>query len=106
MPDIMNPLAPGEQTSEFWLTKVLTVAGGVVTAIGASLASLQQAFPDSKWIGAALMVVGTLTSVLTALGYIRGRSLVKAAAITTDTPPMGILPGGQLAAPRPPAPSL
>lgn len=76
------PVTPGKDTSEFFVTKIAGVLAIVATVVGIAqsvLASLQQAFPTWGWVGAAMSVVGVLSTILVALGYQAARAKVKSA---------------------------
>lgn len=74
-------MEPGNESSEFGLTKLIVYAGFVVTLAGAVLEVLQAqgVLEGAAWAPAVLMVVGMATSLLKALGYTKGRNTLKAA---------------------------
>jgi hypothetical protein len=74
---------PGNQTSEFNVTKLTTILTMVATIVGILtdfLQSISVAMPGSKWIGPLLTILGLAGTVLTTLGYQYTRAQVKAAA--------------------------
>ena len=89
-------MTPGSETSEFSLARIVSVVGAVVTACGVILAALAQAGYGQAWVGVAIMVIGALTKVVTALGYSDDRSALKAASIEAGKqalvaqPPRGV----------------
>lgn len=72
---------PGKETSEFSLTKLVLIVGSVVTGAGVVLEGLAQAGVGEKWIGLALVIVGSLTNLLRIAGYQSGRNQFKTAAL-------------------------
>lgn len=87
-PTPATTVTPGNQTSEFSLTKFAMIAGNVLAALGVILASLQVFFPsDSKagiYVSLAIVFIGKATSLLSLFGYNSGRVDVKVAAAQAD----------------------
>lgn len=71
---------PGSQTSEFNIAKLLVLLGVVIDCAAVGLSTLQESGLQFPWISFAMIVVGMLTKVLPALGYVRSRTMVKLAA--------------------------
>lgn len=100
MPDTTLPPTPGKETTEFSLTKLFALIGGVVALLFPLLASLSTAldglsvmFPGAKWIAALGGMLGSLLAVaMIIMKYIGGRTDVKVAHIEAATA------AGQLAA--------
>lgn len=77
-------ITPGASTSEhakITLAMSLTIAAAAVGATADVLAALQEAFPAWGWIAGAVACVGVLGTVLAALGYNKGRVMLKATQI-------------------------
>lgn len=87
-PTPATTVTPGNQTSEFSLTKFAMIAGNVLAALGVILTSVQVFFPsDSKagiYVGLAIVFIGKATSLLSLFGYNSGRADVKVAAAQAD----------------------
>ena len=77
----IDDLTDGKNTSEFKLAKLVIFAGIAVDVVGALLEGLKHAGLDFGWLPAAMIVVGTLASLLASLGYTRSRTMVKVAQI-------------------------
>jgi hypothetical protein len=77
--------ASGRTTSEFQLSMIVTVAGFVLDAAGIVLHAIQESGAVTwHWLPGVLVVVGTLLSLLSALGYQRSRTMLKIAALQSD----------------------
>ncbi len=78
-------VTPGNQTSEFWLTKMVMGIGSAVTVVGAILGALQEmeVLKGQQWLSGAMVLIGILAVVVKALGYTAGRSTVKAADLAS-----------------------
>jgi hypothetical protein len=81
-----NPLAPGNTTSEFRLTQLALVAGVVLEGAGGVIQGLQSGGVNATWFAIALAVIGMLVQVCSLFGYVKGRAVVKAAALTSLRP--------------------
>jgi len=84
-PIVVPTPAPGASTTEFQLTKYITIIGGILTAALALCSQLQEFLPTGNKLAgyvtlAASIITGALV-VLKALGYTGGRSDQKVAAI-------------------------
>lgn len=86
MADETNATAPGSATSEGAWNKVIQIACGVVMTASVALTALQEQFPSVVWIQLAAMAVAGIVSVLTQLGYLKSRTIIKAAMIASDAP--------------------
>lgn len=77
-------MEPGKNTSEFSLTKLIVIAGFVVTLIGALLQGLQETgvLEGVAWVPTVVMAIGMATALLKGLGYTAGRTTLKAAELT------------------------
>ena len=82
-----TPAPTGASTSEFKLTAVLVVIGGVLEAVATVLHSIQSAGSAAPWIPAVLVVVGALLQLFSSLGYVKSRTLVKTTQAVTSSPP-------------------
>lgn len=87
-----NPTAPGKETSEWTLTKILQLAAGVMVAVGASLSALHEQFPDVIWLSVAMTAVGGLVGLLSQLGYVKARTALKATMIQSGLNSTSIIP--------------
>lgn len=87
-----DPAAPGKTTSEFKLTAVAIIVGGVLEAFAGVLHSLKEAGLGSDWFTVALVVCGALIQVAGVFGYQKSRTLVKAAVAAAEAPTVGMLP--------------
>lgn len=73
---------PGVQTSEFKVTMLVMLFGAILDGAGLVLETLQNSGAShSPWISTVLVVLGTVMALLSALGYKRGRVLLKLAAL-------------------------
>lgn len=83
-PPAAPPVIPGNQTSEFNLTKLVAYVGLALTTIGTILATVQSILPAgnklSVYVGVALAVVGALMKVAVVMGYQDARADTKVAA--------------------------
>jgi hypothetical protein len=78
-------LTPGNETSEFKLTKVAMICSIVVAVLGGVTETLQQVssfLPGATWVGPALTVVGILSALAAQIAYTVTRGVVKAAHVT------------------------
>ncbi len=99
MPETTVP-TPGKETSEFSLTKLFALIGGVVSlafpllaALSTALDGLSVMFPGAKWIAALAGMLGSLMAVaMLIMKYIGGRTDVKVAHLEASAR------AGQLAA--------
>lgn len=98
MSDSTNPAATGSTTTEAKTTRVIQIVAGVLAAAGAALGALQEQFPDSKWIALGAMAIGGLVTLLTQLGLIKSRTIIKATMISNG------LPSGVVQTPAPTEP--
>lgn len=90
------PLKPGSNTSEYRLTVVMILIGTVAEAAGGVFHSLQAHGVDAPWFPTALLVAGLVMQVSSLFGYVKGRAVLKAAALEA-----GVV--DSTAAPTPPA---
>ncbi len=81
-----NPTAAGAETSEGKLSKYIQIACGLLVVAAGSLTALQTQFPNVVWIQVAAMCIGGLVSLLTQLGYLKSRTIVKTAMLAADSP--------------------
>lgn len=72
-------LKPGEETSEFMLTKVVMAFGAILDIGGVLLEALRGSELQATWLPAAMMVCGSLLILAKALGYTRSRTVQKVA---------------------------
>ncbi len=83
----MATVAPGSTTTEFQLTKWVTLAGMVVTLLAGCLSQLMASglIPDGSKVGTIVMgvisVCGMLMTLLKALGYTSARTALKTVAL-------------------------
>lgn len=91
-----NPIAKTKDTTEGRISLVVTyvslaaaVVGAVATAVLPFIEPLSQQFSERQWAALAFTVSGLLTAAWAAGKLVIGRSSVKSAMISTDTPPMG-----------------
>jgi ABC-type antimicrobial peptide transport system permease subunit len=82
-----DPAAPGKSTSEFKLTTVAIIVGGVLEAFAGVLHSLQEQGLSSNWFTVALLVCGALIQICGLFGYQKSRTLVKASMVAAEVPP-------------------
>lgn len=88
-PDPADPNRPGNQTSEFSLTKLVAWLAGAVAVllpvlviVSEALSKAQEAFPTAKWLGAIAGVIASLLTILMAVSkYTGGRSDLKVAQV-------------------------
>jgi len=78
-------VTPGSQTSEFKMAKYLFMFGVGLDIVGVIIHSLQGHGVSLPFFPAVLSVVGTLTAVLGSLGYMKSRTLVKAAQMSAKS---------------------
>lgn len=84
-----DPAKPGNQTSEFSLTKLVAwLAGGVavllpvLVIVSDALSKVQDVFPNVRWLGAIAGVIASLLTILMAVSkYTGGRSDLKVAQV-------------------------
>jgi hypothetical protein len=74
-------LKPGEETSEYKMTKWVNIAAIVLAVAGAALEAVAQAGYGVHWVGIALTIVGVLTKLINTSGYRTSREMLKARAI-------------------------
>lgn len=77
-------ITPGNTTSEhakITMAMTLTIVAAAVGAASDVLAALQASFPAWGWIAGAISAVGVAGTVLAALGYNKGRVMLKATQI-------------------------
>jgi hypothetical protein len=82
-----TPLAPGLSTSEGKLTLVAGLTGLALETVAGLLHQLQDSGHAAPWFPAVLAVIGALMQVATLLGYVKGRNVLKATAIASDSSP-------------------
>lgn len=88
--DQTGPLDAGHTTTEFSVTKWVTVCAIAVAILGGvteALSSLTTVMPGSKWIGVALTIVGMLSAAAAQVGYALSRASVKKAALQAGVAP-------------------
>lgn len=68
---------PGNETSEFSLTKLVILAGLSLDIIAIALEGIGSLGVNFGWIPPVMVVVGTLSMLVAKLGYTRSRTLVK-----------------------------
>lgn len=96
-----NPLASGKTTSEYSVTLIASILSILVTVVGVAsnfIDVAKQAGVGGKWFTIAATVVGTLGTILSALGYQVARSNVKTAAIAAGAVPTPVTPASTAAA--------
>lgn len=77
-----NAAKPGSESSEFDLAKKISQIASIVTLLGAIAAVLPESVSSgNKYVALAIAAIGAITKVLMALGYIKGRTDLKTAAI-------------------------
>lgn len=83
-----NVMAKGTSTSEFKIAAAMVIIGLVLDTAGVVIAQATEMFPNSTWLGMAMLVVGMLTKIVTTLKYISSRTAVKESISTmaTDLP--------------------
>ncbi len=77
----MNPMTPGNETSEGKRSLIIVIVSIVLPALVTLLEQVRDTGVGGHWVGPALMAVGLVTAMLTQLGYNNGRAQVKIAAI-------------------------
>lgn len=82
-----NPAASGLSTSEGKLTAIAMVVGALLEGVAGVLHTLQDAGHAAPWFPAVFAVVGVLLQLASLLGYQKSRTLLKAAAIASDSAP-------------------
>src|SRR3954469_7278123 len=83
---IVPAVTPGNQTSEFHTTKLVIYMGIAVMVVGFLtdvLTAIQVLAPQWLWVGVVLIIVGKASMLLKALGYDATRASIKNAAIAT-----------------------
>lgn len=75
-------IKPGSATSEFKLSAFVAVVGTILQVAGVALEALRDSGVSAPWVSIALLVVGTLLQIATALGYQKSRTAVKTAALS------------------------
>jgi len=89
----MADIKPGEQTTEYKLTKVslwISTAMIVLGQLSEMIPALQALHPGTPWLGTALTVCGTLLALGKLLGYDRSRAAVKTTAIQAEAHKAGV----------------
>lgn len=86
MPDVTNPVAPGNQTSEGKLTTYIHIAVAFLFTAEAVTGVLMRQFPNVTWISAIAMGLTALTGIMAKLGYDKSRTAVKVAMIENGPP--------------------
>ncbi len=86
MADETNPAAPGNTTSEFSLTRIALIVGALLETAAGVLHTLQDSGVAAPWFPAVLAVLGALIQVAGLFGYVKSRTLVKAALAASDAP--------------------
>lgn len=86
-PTVTNPAAPGNQTSEFKLTRIALVLGAALEGFAGILHTLKDAGVEAPWFATALLVVGAAVQIASLFGYQRSRTVVKAQMISSALPP-------------------
>jgi uncharacterized protein (DUF983 family) len=81
-----NPTAPGGETSEGKLTKYIQIFCGVLVVAAGALTGLQTQFPNIIWLQVAATLVAGLVSLLTQLGFVKSRTIIKAEMISAASP--------------------
>lgn len=88
--DQTGPLDAGHTTTEFAVTKWVTVCSIVVAILGGvseALSNLTTVMPGAKWIGVTLTIVGMLSAAAAQIGYALSRASVKKAALQAGVAP-------------------
>lgn len=83
----MPEVTPGNETSEFSLTKFQLWAGTALVVVGALVdlvPALQELHPGAPWLGSTLVALGVIKNVLSLFAYTKSRTLVKAAASQSE----------------------
>jgi hypothetical protein len=78
---IVPVVKPGEQTSEYKVTKIAVGVGAVLQAASLALSFMPQ---DNKFVSIASLICGTALQILSGLGYYRSRTAVKVAALENN----------------------
>jgi hypothetical protein len=82
MADETPVVTPGKETSEWKFTAVAMVFGAILDGVGIALETLRDSgVIHGTWLPVALVIVGTLLMLVSKLGYVRSRALVKMAAL-------------------------
>src|SRR4051812_21090819 len=77
-----DPAKPGRETSEFSLTRLAVIVSAALSGLTVTLTQLKDSFPDSRWIGATLALLGTVAGlVAVVMKYSGGRAAGKVAQI-------------------------
>lgn len=87
-----NPMASGSTTSEWTITKVAMVVGGILEGAAVALGTLQGQVAAGPWLAAVLAVIGVLLQVAAVFGYQKGRTVLKATMISQLTAPKATPP--------------
>lgn len=74
-------LKPGNETSEFSLTKLIVFGGLAIDVISVVLESLKNVGLNFGWLPAVLAVCGSAMALLKGLGYTRSRTMAKLVAL-------------------------
>lgn len=75
----MSDIKPGSETSEFKITKIVMFGGLGLDTLGVLLEGLKTSGVNFGWLPAVLVVVGSLMTLVKALGYTRSRTMQKLA---------------------------
>lgn len=80
-----DPLAPGNATTEYKMTRIVVIGGiviAVLSAVGEAMNGLLQVMPGNQVLTKIGMVIGILASALSSILYSFNRTSVKKAVIT------------------------
>jgi hypothetical protein len=94
-PPVADPAVPatpavpaGAASSEWTLTKAITIMGGVLTVLFGALSQLDQLIPggskEASYVAGALSITTALLTVVKGLGYTSSRTQVKVAQANAD----------------------
>jgi hypothetical protein len=75
----------GTQTSEFKLAQYVIFAGIALDVLGITLEALKQVGLSFGWMPVVMVIVGSLMTLVSALGYTRSRTMVKLSGQTPTT---------------------
>lgn len=80
-----DTLKPGVETTEYKLTRFITIAGAALAGLGYVLEALAQYGVGGHYVGLALTLVGVVTALLAKAGYVKERTSLKATAMEQAT---------------------
>lgn len=80
-PASKDPMTSGKHTTEWTLTLIAQVLGGVLEMAATAIQTLQAGGVNATWFAGVLAIIGVVLQVATAFGYVRGRAIVKSAAL-------------------------